>query len=269
MRRIKLVLSYDGTEYNGWQVQPGLPTIQGILEAAFLDIEKKPVHVAGSGRTDAGVHAMAQVAAVTLCNPIPTPNLKKALNRLLPSDIRVIGVEEVAPAFHPRFDAVSKTYEYRLFRGEVCPPFERRYLHHHPYPLDEQAFLAAAPLLEGEFDFSCFAASDDRDAEGRSKVRRIFVSRARTAGERLIYRVTGTGFLKHMVRNIVGTLLEAGKGNVDAEKLRWLLTAPPHVKAGPTAPACGLFLIEVHYGNNGPVAGDKSAPPTEDASGQP
>src|SRR6476660_2681896 len=125
MRRIKLVLSYDGTEYNGWQVQPGLPTIQGILEAAFLDIEKQPVHVAGSGRTDAGVHALAQVAAVTLRNPIPAPNLKKALNRLLPTDIRVNSVEEVGSGFHPRFDAISKSYEYRIHRGEVCPPFAR------------------------------------------------------------------------------------------------------------------------------------------------
>lgn len=269
MRRIKLTLSYDGTDYNGWQVQPGLPTIQGTLEAAFLDIEKKHVHVAGSGRTDAGVHALAQVAAVTLCNPIPPPNLKKALNRLLPRDIRILAVEEASPDFHPRFDAVSKTYEYRLYRGEVCPPFERRYLHHHPYPMDEQAFLTLAPLLEGESDFSCFAASDERDLEGKSKVRRIFSSQAVKSGDYLIYRVTGSGFLKHMVRNIVGTLIEAGKSNVDSEKLRWLLTAPPHEKAGPTAPASGLFLIEVHYGNSGPAAADRSAPPTTDASDPP
>src|SRR6476661_3476375 len=202
MRRIKLTLSYDGTDYNGWQVQPGLPTIQGVLEDAFLDIEKKPVHVAGSGRTDARVHAFAQVAAVSLCNPIPPPNLKKALNRLLPPDIRILTVEEAPENFHPRFDAVSKTYEYRLYRGEVCPPFERRYLHHHPYPMNEAAFLALAPLLEGEYDFSCFAASDERDMEGKSKVRRIFSSRVVKSGDYLIYRVTGSGFLKHMVRNI-------------------------------------------------------------------
>jgi tRNA pseudouridine38-40 synthase len=253
MRRVKLTLAYDGTQYNGWQVQPGLPTIQGLLETAFLDIEKKHVHVAGSGRTDAGVHALAQVAAVSIENPIPPRNLKKALNRLLPMDIRIMDVEDVAPEFHPRFDAVSKTYEYRLHRGEVCPPFERRYVHHHPYPMDEQRFIQAAPLLEGEHDFSCFAASDDRDAEGRSKVRRIFESTAIKSGDRLIYRVTGSGFLKHMVRNMTGTLLEAGKGNVDHERLQWLLTAPSGVKGGPTAPASGLFLIEVHYGSSGPA----------------
>jgi tRNA pseudouridine38-40 synthase len=153
----------------------------------------------------------------------------------------------VAPSFHPRFDAVAKTYEYRLHRGEVCSPFDRRYVHHHPYPMQDDRFIQAAPLLVGEFDFSCFAASDDRDAEMRSKVRRIFASEAETRADSLVYRVTGSGFLKHMVRNIVGTLLEAGKGNVDAEKLRWYLSAPPGVKAGPTAPASGLFLVNVQY----------------------
>jgi tRNA pseudouridine38-40 synthase len=269
MRRIKLTLSYDGTDYNGWQAQPGLPTIQGILETAFLEIEKKPVHVAGSGRTDAGVHALAQIAAVSLENPIPPPNLKKALNRLLPRDIRVNAVEEVAPGFHPRFDAISKTYEYHLYRGEVCPPFDRRYLHHHPYPMNELRFIETAPLFEGEHDFSCFAASDDRDREGRSKVRSIFSSRASREGDRLIYRVTGSGFLKHMVRNIVGTLLEAAKGNVDAQRLGWLLSGTAPVKAGPTAPACGLFLIEVHYGNSDPEASDRRARPRADVTDLP
>src|SRR3954454_16593336 len=182
MRRIKLTLSYDGTELHGWQVQPGLPTVQGWLESAFLEIEKLPIHVAGSGRTDAGVHALAQVAAVSIENPIPLPNLKKALNRLLPYDIRIEFVEETAPAFHPRFDAISKTYEYRLYRGEVCPPLERLYIHHHPFPMCDEMFIEAAPMFEGEFDFSCFAASDDRDAEERSQVRRIFSSRAERSG---------------------------------------------------------------------------------------
>jgi tRNA pseudouridine38-40 synthase len=248
MRRIKLTIAYDGTEFNGWQVQPGLPTIQGVLEEIFAGMEKRPVHVAGSGRTDAGVHAFAQVAAVTLENPIPLANLRKAVNRLLPSAIRITGVEEAAPEFHPRFDARSKTYEYRIWRDEVCPPFERRYVHHHPYPLDERRMIDAAPLLEGEHDFGAFAASDDRDALGRSKVRTIFSSRLERCGAKLVYRVAGSGFLKHMVRNIVGTLIEVGKGNCDTERLQWLLTAPQHEKAGPTAPACGLVLVEVGYG---------------------
>jgi len=246
-RRIRLILSYDGTEFSGWQVQPGLPTIQSHLEEIFLAIERKRVHVAGSGRTDAGVHALAQVAAVTLDNPIPVRNLKKAVNRLLPAGIRVMRAEEVPAEFHPRFDALEKTYEYRIWRGETVSPFDARYLHHHPFPMSDEKFIAAAPLLVGEHDFAAFAAADDADYPGRSKVRKIFASEARRDGDLLIYRVTGGGFLKHMVRNIVGTLLEAGKGNVDAERMRWLLSAPPGVRATPTAPAKGLFLVEVKY----------------------
>ena len=246
MRRIKLVVAYDGTDYNGWQVQPGFPTIQGILEEVFTTIEKRPVHVAGSGRTDAGVHALAQVAAVTLTNSIPVANLRKALNRLLPHAIRIISVEETAADFHPRFDARSKTYEYRIVRTEVCSPFERRYVHHHPYPMDDQLFIAAAPWFEGEYDFSAFAASDDRDAHGGSRVRRIFDSKAQGDGHRIVYSVSGSGFLKHMVRNIVGTLIEVGKGNLTEADIRRLLQSPLQ-KANPRAPASGLFLKEVRY----------------------
>ena len=215
VRRIKIIVSYDGTDYHGWQVQPGLPTIQGVLEDVISAIEGRPVQVAGSGRTDAGVHALGQVAAFSIQNPIPVDNLRRAMNRLLPRDIRVLGVEEAALDFHPRFQAKRKTYEYRIFRGEICSPFERRYVYHHPYPLAVEQMIALAPLLEGEHDFSAFAASDERDELELSKVRTIFCSRLAVDGERLIYRVTGSGFLKHMVRNIVGVLLEVGKGNVD------------------------------------------------------
>ncbi len=248
MRRIKLVIAYDGTSYHGWQVQSGLPTIQGLLQQTFIDIEKRPVHVAGSGRTDAGVHALAQVAAVTIENPIPVANLKKALNRLLPEDVRILGVDEVSPDFHPRYDATSKTYEYRIVRSEVCSPFERRYVHHHPYPMNDHIFASTAPVFEGEFDFSAFAAADDRDAAGHSKVRRIFWSRAESSSGRLVFSITGSGFLKHMVRNIVGTLIEVAKGNLTEDDLREFLTAPRR-KAGPRAPAAGLFLVKVEYNN--------------------
>jgi len=247
MRRIRITLAYDGAAYHGWQVQPGLPTIQGTLETVLEQIEGRHVPVTGSGRTDAGVHALAQTAAFSITNPIPTDNLRKALNRLLPRDIRVLSVEQTHASFHPRHDARSKTYEYRIYRGEIVPPFERLYVHHHPYPLDEDAFLAAAPLFEGEYDFSAFAASDEKDSLGLSKVRTIFSSRAHRDGERLIYRVRGSGFLKHMVRNIVGTLIEAGKGNASPDAIRRLLTAPEGVKAGPSAPAQGLFLVSVEY----------------------
>ena len=247
MRRIRIAVAYDGTDFHGWQVQPELETVQGTLERVVSEIEGAPVRVEGSGRTDAGVHALAQVAAFSLANPIPVENLKKAMNRLLPASIRIGRVEEVSPDFHPRFHAHSKIYEYRIWRGEVCPPFERRYVFHHPYPLDEVKLMDASPVFEGEHDFSAFAAADERDLEGGSKVRTVFSSRAERSGDRLIYRVCGSGFLKHMVRNLVGTLLEVGKGNRTADDLRALLAPGVTVKAGPTAPARGLFLVEVHY----------------------
>jgi tRNA pseudouridine38-40 synthase len=250
MRRIRITLSYDGTDYYGWQVQPGLPTIQGVVESVLSQIESDEVKVEGSGRTDAGVHALAQVAAFNLENPIPTPNLEKAMNRLLPRDIRVLSAEEAAENFHPRFDATAKTYEYRILRSGVCSPFERRYVHHHPYPLNEGRILELAKTLEGEHDFTAFAAADDTDSLGRSKVRRIFSSGARREGDRLIYRVRGSGFLKHMVRNIVGVLLEAGKGNISSLESHFENRVPP----GPTVPARGLFLLNVEYGPHSPPA---------------
>src|SRR5207245_4645093 len=169
MRRIKIEIAYDGTDYHGWQVQPGLPTIQGTLEQVIGEIESRAVQLAGSGRTDAGVHALAQVAAFSLENPIPVENLQRAMNRLLPADVRVTRVSEIALEFNPRYDAKAKTYEYRIYRGEICPPFERRYVLHHPYPLDVDAMIAAAPLLEGDHDFAAFAATDERDELGASK----------------------------------------------------------------------------------------------------
>jgi tRNA pseudouridine38-40 synthase len=247
MRRIKIVVSYDGTDYHGWQVQPGLPTIQGALEDVLSGIEGRVVQVAGSGRTDAGVHALGQVAAFSIENPIPVDNLRRAVNRLLPRDIRVLHVEEAALDFHPRFQARRKTYEYRIFRGEICSPFERRYVCHHPYPLAVEEMIGLAPLLEGEHDFAAFAASDDRDELELSKVRTIYCSRLALEGDRLIYRVTGSGFLKHMVRNIVGVLLEAGKGNVDQAGLLARLEPDCAIPPGPTAPARGLFLVSVEY----------------------
>jgi tRNA pseudouridine38-40 synthase len=247
MRRIKILVTYDGTDYHGWQVQPGLPTIQGVLEQVIAQIEGRSVQVAGSGRTDAGVHAIGQVAAFSIENPIPVDNLRRAVNRLLPRDIRVLSAEEAELDFHPRFQAKRKTYEYRIFRGEICSPFERRYVCHHPYPLATEEMMAAAPLLEGEHDFTAFAASDDRDELELSKVRTIFCSRLALEGDRLTYRVTGSGFLKHMVRNIVGVLLEVGKGNLDRAGFLARLQPGCAIPAGPTAPARGLFLMSVEY----------------------
>jgi tRNA pseudouridine38-40 synthase len=247
LRRIRITLAYDGTGYHGWQVQPGLPTVQGTMEAVLSEIEGAPVQVASSGRTDAGVHALAQVAAFSLTNPIPLPNLSKAMNRLLPRDIRVLDSAEVPEDFHPRYAAIAKTYEYRILRAAICSPFERRYVYHHPYPLDEGRIEELAPVIEGEHDFSAFAATDEKDELGLSKVRRIFHSEAAREGDRLVYRVRGSGFLKHMVRNIVGVLIEGGKGNVSRADLEARLEPGCSIPVGPTAPARGLFLVSVEY----------------------
>ncbi len=247
MRRVKLIHAYDGTAYHGWQIQPGLATIQGVLEGVVSEIEGKPIKVEGSGRTDAGVHALAQVAACSIENPIPFENLKKAMNRLLPLDIRVVSASEAEPDFHPRFQACSKTYEYRIFRGETCPPFERLYVYHYPYPLDVQRIIELAPIFAGEHDFSAFAASDDRDALGGSKIRTIYHSQVTLEHERLSFRVRGSGFLKHMVRNLAGALIEVGKGNIGPEQVRGFFEQPEAAKAGPSLPARGLFLVSVQY----------------------
>jgi tRNA pseudouridine38-40 synthase len=250
-RRIRLTVAYDGTDFAGWQVQPGLATIQGELERALSEIEGAPVAVAGSGRTDAGVHAEAQVAACTLRNRIPEDNLRRAMNRLLPRSIRVMEAREVAPGFHPRFDAVAKTYEYRIWREEICPPLRRFAVYHYPYPLDEARMAALAPLYEGEHDFTAFSAADQKDELGASKVRRVFMSRLAREGAELAYRVRGNGFLKHMVRMLVGALIEAGKGNLDAEGLRLRLAPGFEGKAGPAVPGRGLSLITVEYAPDG------------------
>jgi tRNA pseudouridine38-40 synthase len=247
VRRLRFNVAYDGTDFHGWQVQPDLLTIQGVLESVIGTVEGNAVHVEGSGRTDAGVHALAQVAAVTLNNPIPVDNFRRAANRLLPFTIRISDVEETALDFHPRFHARRKTYEYRIFRDEICPPFERRWVCHHPYPLDEGAMISAARLYAGEHDFTAFAAADEKDTIGHSKRRMIYESRLSREGHHVVFRVAGSGFLKHMVRNLAGVLLEIGKGNLSADGLRDRLANGSEYRPGPTAPASGLFLISVEY----------------------
>jgi tRNA pseudouridine38-40 synthase len=247
MRRIRITVAYDGTDFHGWQVQPGLPTIQSELERVVGEIEGRPTEVAGSGRTDAGVHALAQVAAFSIENPIPVDNLRRAMNRLLPRSIRVTSVAETGPDFHPRFAAKAKTYQYRIWRAEICPPMQRLYVCHHPYPLDEARMAEFAPLFEGDHDFSAFAASDEKDALGATKVRRIHTSAVWREGDELIYQVRGSGFLKHMVRMMTGTLIEIGKGNLDRDALLERLRPGYVGKSGPAMRACGLRLISVEY----------------------
>src|SRR5579862_8505211 len=212
MRNLKLLLSYDGTDYFGWQVQPQTATIQGVLASAIERVTGERVLPQGSGRTDAGVHALGQVATFNTESPIPPQNFVTALNDILPASIRVLEASEVPDEFHARKSARAKTYRYTIFRGNICPPFRARYVWHYPYPLDEAALQEVAGCIVGEHDFTSFAAVDpergreEQDSDLRQNVRHIFCSCWRREGDELIYLIRGTGFLHHMVRNLVGTL---------------------------------------------------------------
>jgi tRNA pseudouridine38-40 synthase len=249
-RNLKLTLAYDGHDFAGWQVQPDRLSVQGTLVSAFEHLTGEKTLPQGSGRTDAGVHALAQTATVTLESPIPAANLVRALNDVLPRSIRVLAVDEMPPDFHARRSAVAKTYRYRIYRGAICSPFIARYVYHHPYPLDESRMIAAAPLVEGQHDFTSFAAVDPESRkEGLEidNVRTIFQSQWQRQGEELIYTVRGNGFLHHMVRNLVGTFLMIGKGSLRAEDMRRILELRDRSAASATAPASGLFLVSVEY----------------------
>lgn len=245
MRNLKMTLAYDGTEFRGWQVQPDQITVQGAVQSALTEIDGDPVIAHGSGRTDAGVHALGQVASFSLNNPIPAENLSRAMNHLLPDSIRVLHVEEAAPDFHARRSALAKTYEYRIWREEICTPFLSRYVYPHPYPLNEDSMKQAAPLFAGTHDFRSLAAAGGE--EQQTTVRTVYSSQLHRDGDCLVYRVRGNGFLYHMVRNIVGTLLDVGRGNLELDDVSRILKSKRRSEAGPTAPARGLFLVEVEY----------------------
>jgi len=250
MRNFKIVLAYDGAEFSGWQVQPDAATIQGTLASAIGRVTGEKVLPQGSGRTDAGVHALAQVATFATESPIPAQNLMKALNDILPHSIRVLEAAEAPFEFHARKSAHAKTYHYRIYRGAVCPPFLARYVWHYPYPLDEDAMRNAAGFVIGEHDFTSFAAVDPergREDETISNVRQIFASTWERAGEELLYIVRGSGFLHHMVRNLVGTFVLVGKGALKPENISDILAARNRSAAGATAPASGLYLVSVEY----------------------
>jgi tRNA pseudouridine38-40 synthase len=260
-RNLKLTLAYDGTDFNGWQIQPGLPTIQGTLADCIERITGETVLPQGSGRTDAGVHALAQVASFAIASPIPERGLMIALNDVLPPSIRVKAIEQVEAGFHARHSARAKTYQYRIYRGDICPPFVARYVHHDPYPMNEEAVMRATEQLVGEHDFTSFAASDpERSARvaaadqgevetaiAPSNVRVIHSALWMRANDELTFVVRGHGFLHHMVRNLVGTLLQVGKGSLRVDDVRTIMEARDRSAAGPTAPACGLYLVTVEY----------------------
>jgi tRNA pseudouridine38-40 synthase len=278
MRNLKLILSYDGSDFSGWQVQPHGLTVQGTLAAAIGRITGEKVLPQGSGRTDAGVHALAQVATFVTESSVPTANFVKALNDILPASVRVLEAMEVATDFHARHSAQAKTYRYRIHRGAICPPLLARYVWHFPYPLDEASMGRAASTVIGEHDFTSFAAVDPERGTGKSvnhgeqpsaslgessvsgrdsdlsaevlavsNVRGIFSSSWERQADEFVYTVKGSGFLHHMVRNLVGTFILVGKKTLQVEDLTRILEARNRSAAGPTAPASGLYLVNVEY----------------------
>jgi tRNA pseudouridine38-40 synthase len=251
MRSLKLTIAYDGSHFHGWQIQPGVPTIQGALNEVASQITQEKIVVQGASRTDAGVHALGQVAHFRTRSAIPADEFQRALNALLPPSIRVMAAEEVGPDFHSRWQSQAKTYHYRIYRGAVVPPFEHQRVLHYAGPLDEAAMTLAAREFEGEHDFETFAASsgseeDDRD---RSTVRMIHSSEViRESGrDEIAYIVRGQSFLRYMVRKIVGTLLEVGKGRLAPENIRELFDARDRSRSGPTVPPEGLYLVSLEY----------------------
>lgn len=269
----KLTLSYDGTAFHGWQIQPDLPTVQGTLKAAIRRMTGEDVLPQGSGRTDAGVHALGQVASFSLSGTIPAVNLLRAFNRLLPGSVRVLSAEAVEPPFHARHSAVRKTYEYRIFPSaisapaadredlpRICSPMMARYVWDCPLSLDLTALNQAASHILGRHDFTSFAATGREPSEvapvetllphlatPATPYRIIDSSTWSWTQDLLVYRVTGSGFLHHMVRNLVGTFAQAGAGRSSPDAIPAMLAARSRSAAGPTAPARGLFLVSVEY----------------------
>jgi tRNA pseudouridine38-40 synthase len=252
----KITLAYDGTDFVGWQRQAAGTSIQGLLEAALAELDQRAVSVAGAGRTDAGVHALGQVASFSLQRSIGDGALIGALNARLPEAVRVLAAERVPETFHARFAATGKTYRYRIWNTGVVSPFERAYTWHVSEPLDRRSMADAAAFLEGPHDFAAFKAAG---AATRSTEREMFssrvvaepgnpIDRSRCPSPLIVYEIAGTGFLRHMVRTIVGTLVEIGRGRRPVAWMPEVLAGRDRTLAGPTAPAQGLVLVAVEYG---------------------
>ena len=243
-RTLRLTIAYDGTEFAGWQMQAGQRTVQGTLEDALAPIDGERVVVHSAGRTDSGVHAAAQVISFSLKSSIACDALVRAANNRLPPDVRVMDAQEAADGFNARFDARHKTYHYVMFTGAVVPPQIRHFVWHVPQTLDVSAMNEAAAALLGEHDFSAFQAAGGDVITTR---RELFVSSVTEAADRLTYEVTGTGFLRHMVRNIVGTLVDIGRGRMPASEMTRILQSRDRAQASATAPPQGLTLWRVDY----------------------
>jgi tRNA pseudouridine38-40 synthase len=266
MATFRVTVAYDGTDFIGWQRQPAGTSVQGLLEDALRDLDQRAVTVIGAGRTDAGVHALAQVAAFTLAREIAPDALVRAVNVRLPDTVRLLTADAAPPDFHPQFDSASKTYQYRIWNRAVMSPFERRYAWHIPGPLDVNAMQTAAAILEGRHDFAAFQATDSDTKTTQREISRskiaptedtedteenefldLRVPRVLRGGDLLVYEVTGDGFLRHMVRTIVGSLVDIGRGRFPPRWLGEVLASRDRTKAGRTAPPHGLFLVRVNY----------------------
>jgi tRNA pseudouridine38-40 synthase len=247
MRNLRLSLQYDGTDFVGWQRQRTGISVQGLLEDALQPIEGRAVTLHGAGRTDAGVHALGQVASVTLASGLPDQTLARALNAVLPPEVRVLGVQEVEAGFHARFSARAKTYEYRIINAPFVSAFVHRYTWHVPRPLDIEAMRTAAEPLVGLHDFAGFQGAGSAVATTERTVVALEIEEGGGYDLPMIVRITGDGFLRHMVRNIVGTLVEVGSGRWDPWRLLAVLDSRDRGQAGPTAPPHGLFLAHVAY----------------------
>jgi tRNA pseudouridine38-40 synthase len=247
LRTLKLTLQYDGTEYVGWQRQANGVSIQGLVEEALRPIEGAHVNVFGAGRTDAGVHALGQVASVRLTASIPPGRLVRALNAVLPPDIRVVDAEDVTSDFHARFSATGKVYEYRIINHQAVSPFIRRFAWQVIPPLDLDAMRQASTLLIGRHDYAAFQAVRASVKSTERTIRRLEWVEGRGNEVPLVMQIEGDGFLRHMVRTLAGTLVQVGLGRWKVEYVEEILASRSRVKAGTTAPPAGLFLVRVMY----------------------
>ncbi len=245
MRTLKLTIEYDGTEYQGWQVQPKGLTIQGVLEETLKKLTGEEVRLIGSGRTDAGVHALGQVAHFKTNSSMDLHSMEKALNSLLPKDIVIRAVEEVKGDFHARKNCKSKVYEYRILNRPLRSAFHHHYSWHIPQKLNLKEMKEATRYLIGEHDFSSFRSMG---TPTRTATRKVIRAEWKREKEGLLrFEIEATGFLKQMVRAVVGTLVEVGRGRINSQEFRRIIDLKDRTMAGPTAPAHGLFLKEVKY----------------------
>jgi tRNA pseudouridine38-40 synthase len=262
MRYFKLTIAYDGTDFHGWQFQTNKSTIQGEIVAVLRRLTQENVQLNGAGRTDAGVHALGQVGSFRTQSTLSAAEFQRALNALLPQTIRIVGAEEVGPDFNARWSARSKVYRYRLYRGKVVPPFAWRYVLHYPFPLDEEAMRDAAARFVGVHDFTSFAAStgsEDDDKE-RNMEREIYATELKRTedGEELWFTVHGRSFLRYMVRKMMGTLLDVGRGKLKPENIEKLYELRDRSKSGPTVPPQGLCMVCVEHEEKWSVGGDEA-----------